>query len=165
MSLHPNVQITLANSPEDIQAVKSIFTEYLTFIEAYLGQSLSFQGTQTEFADFPHTYDALYLAKIDGKPVAACGVKPFDTEVCELKRLYCRPDGRGNGLGLKLTQKAMQFAKAFGYKDMYLDTDHGLYHANTVYQALGFQDIDKYYDSPMDSRFMSCNLTSLSNAQ
>jgi len=153
-----DIQILHATQPDDIEAVKSVFLEYLSFVEAYLGQSLGFQGTQKEFADFPQTYDGLFLAKLNGSPMAACGIKPFKDDICELKRLYCRPDGRGHGLGFKVTHAAMNFAKDFGYTDIYLDTDHGLTHANKIYEALGFCDIDKYYDNPMDSRFMACNL-------
>jgi len=153
-------QLTIrrAETSKDINAVKTIFIEYLHFVEDYLGQSLSFQGTETEFADFPHTYDALFLAALDGDPVAACGIKPFKDKICELKRLYCRPSGRGHGLGLKLSKAAIDAAKEMGYHTIYLDTDHGLTHANTIYECLGFQDIEKYYDNPMDSRFMGLEL-------
>jgi len=33
-----------------------------------------------------------------------------------------------------------------------------LTHANAIYETLGFQDIEKYYDNPMDSRFMALDL-------
>jgi len=151
----PDIQITQATSPQDIVAVREVFTDYLRFIESYLGQSLSFQGTDKEFADFPQTYDALFLATLDDAPMAACGVKPFKPGVCELKRLFCRPMGRGHGLGLKLPQAAIAKARELGYTEMYLDTDHGLTHANAVYEKLGFREIEKYYDNPMDSRFMA----------
>ena len=154
----PDVFIRAARTPKDIAAVKDIFVEYLAFVEVYLGQSLSFQGTDKEFADFPQTYDALFLASLDGKPVAACGVKPFKEKICELKRLYCRPAGRGHGLGFALSEAAITAAKGLGYDRMYLDTDHGLTHANAIYERLGFQDIEKYYDNPMDSRFMGLGL-------
>ena len=153
------VTIEIAHSADDIAAVKAIFLEYLTFIENYLGETLNFQGTEKEFANFPKTYDALFLAKIDGKPVAACGLKPFKTNICELKRLYCRPNGRGHRLGLKLPQAAIIEARQQGYKDMYLDTDRGLTHANSIYEALGFKDIERYYDNPMGcSRYMALML-------
>ena len=154
----PTIEIFRAESVDDIAAVKAIFIEYLNFVEKYLGQSLSFQGTEKEFSDFPHTYDALFLAKIDRSPMAACGIKPFKDNICELKRLYCRPNGRGFGLGLKLCQASLKTAKEIGYDMIYLDTDHGLIHANTIYEKLGFRDIEKYYDNPMDSRFMGMAL-------
>jgi len=151
--------IYIARTAEDIAAVKDIFLEYMRFIEAYLGESLGFQGTEKEFADFPQTYDALFLATLKGRPVAACGLKPFKRGICELKRLYCRPAGRGHELGQKLTLAAIDEARRRGYKDMYLDTDPGLTHANQIYEKLGFKDIERYYDNPMGcSRYMALTL-------
>ena len=50
------VRILRAETPEDIAAVKSLFLYYLTFVTEYLGQDLSFQGTEKEFEQFPKTY-------------------------------------------------------------------------------------------------------------
>lgn len=153
------VSIIIAKSSGDIAAVKSIFLEYLSFIEGFLGQSLGFQGTETEFAEFPDIYDRLLLAKVDDNPVGACGIKAFKPGICELKRLYVRPDGRGHNLGLLLTQESLDQARSLGYEHMYLDTDRGLTHANTIYEALGFTDIGRYYDNPMGcSRYMALTL-------
>ena len=158
MAASSDIQITLASSAQDIAAVKTLFLDYLKFVETYLGQDLSFQGTQKEFADFPQTYDGLCLARLNGAPAAACGIKPLKPGICELKRLYCIPSARGHGLGLKVSRAAMRFAKDFGYTEIYLDTDHGLTHANKIYETLGFKDIDQYYDTPIESRFMACSL-------
>ena len=154
-----SVTIEIAQSLGDIAEVKTIFLEYMAFIEDYLGESLDFQGTDKEFSYFPNTYDALLLAKLNGEPVAACGLKPFKPGICEFKRLYCRPNGRGHQLGLKLTQATITEARNHGYKEMYLDTDPGLTHANAVYETLGFRDIERYYENPMGcSRYMALKL-------
>jgi len=153
-----DVRIRRAQSADDVAAVRALFLEYLQFVEQYLGQDLSFQGTEKEFANFPQTYDALFLAELKGAPVGACGLKPLEPGICELKRLYCKPAARGFGLGLKLCQSAVNFARELGYKQIYLDTDLGLIHANAIYETLGFQDIEKYYDNPMESRFMALAL-------
>lgn len=153
------VTVQIAQSSTDIATVKDIFLEYMSFIEAFLGESLNFQGTEKEFADFPEIYDVLFLAKVDGNPVGACGLKPFKPGICELKRLYSRPIGRGHGLGQKLTEAAIIQARKTGYSQMYLDTDPGLTYANKVYEALGFKDIERYYDNPMGcSRYMALTL-------
>jgi N-acetylglutamate synthase-like GNAT family acetyltransferase len=154
----PEITIDKAETKSDILAVKDLFLEYLGFVESFLGESLEFQKTDKEFTTFPDFYDALYLAKINGKPVAACGLKPFKDEICELKRLYCRPDARGHGLGHQLIELCLKDARHRQYKKIYLDTDHGLVHANSIYEALGFNDIERYYDNPMDSRFMARDL-------
>ena len=150
--------VTPATSFEDIAAVRAIFLEYLHFIEAYLGQSLSFQGTDAEFADFPESYDALWIARLDGKAVGAVGLKPFGGGAAELKRLYVLPEGRGHGLGEALCRACVAGAREHSYSRLLLDTDRGLSHANAVYERLGFSDVPKYYDNPMDSRFMALDL-------
>jgi len=45
-----NITIGIAKAAEEIAAVKTIFLEYMEFIEDYLGESLGFQGTEKEFA-------------------------------------------------------------------------------------------------------------------
>ena len=129
-------------------------------MEGFLGESLDFQDTATEFATFPAVYDALFLARVDGEAMGACGIKPFRDGICELKRLYVLPQGRGHGLGRKLTEMAITEARELGYNRIYLDTDRGLTHANTIYEALGFTDIGVYYDSPRAerSRYMALDL-------
>jgi GNAT superfamily N-acetyltransferase len=147
-----------AQTPEDIARVKALFLDYLRFIEDYLGQSLSFQGTDSEFADFPHTYDALWLAMLDGEAVGAVGLKPFEKDTAELKRLWVDPKARGHGFGEALCAACIQGARDHGYKRLLLDTDRGLGQANAIYERLGFTDIDQYYDNPMESRFMALDL-------
>ena len=70
-----NLTIDFARSDDDVTAVKKLFQEYLTFIEDALGESLCFQDTEREFKDLQAMYDDLFLAKLDGHPVAACGLK------------------------------------------------------------------------------------------
>ena len=54
---------------------------------------------------------------------------------------------------------SLQKAKSFGYKYMYLDTNPDLVHANKIYEALGFEDIDQYYENPLVcSRYMALQL-------
>ena len=93
MSASVKIEIKRAAAPKDIQAVRDIFIAYLGFIEDYLGQSLSFQNTEAEFKTFPDMYRALFLARIDGLAVGACGIKAFKPEIAELKRLYVMPSG------------------------------------------------------------------------
>ena len=151
--------IDVATSAEDVAAVKAIFLEYMVFIEDFLDTSLCFQGTDKEFEEFPKTYERLYLAKLDGQPVAACGIKPVRDNICELKRLYCRPAGRGHKLGERLTLASIEGARELGYAHLYLDTDPGLTHAVQIYEKLGFKDIERYYENPMGcSRYMALEL-------
>jgi len=151
--------ISIAQTQQDIAQVKTIFLEYLDFIEDFLGAPLDFQNTQKEFKTFPKTYETLFLAKLNDQPVAACGVKGLKPGICELKRLYCLPEGRGHRLGLRLTQAAIKTAQGSGYTHMYLDTVPDLKQANAIYESLGFKDIERYYDNPNGcTRYMALTL-------
>lgn len=157
-------EIIPAKTPKDIAAVKALFLEYLEFVTQYLGQDLSFQGTEKEFADFPQTYSALFLAKQNGNGLGAVGLKLLapktQPDLIELKRLYVAPAGRGLGLGLALSQAVIDEARLQGYSELYLDTDPGLIHANAIYEALGFEDVPQYYENPLggQSRYMRLKL-------
>ncbi len=152
-------EIVIASSREEVSAVKAIFLEYLEFIEDLLGAPLDPVSTKREFEIFPEGYDQLYLALINNKPVAACGVKTFKPGICELKRLYCRPEGRGHNLGVRLTEASINGAQKAGFTHIYLDTDPKLTHAIKIYEDLGFEYIERYYEKPNGcSRFMALAL-------
>lgn len=159
MSVSVRGEIIAAKSSNDITAVRDIFIAYLDFIENYLGQSLGFQNTADEFKTFPDMYEALFLARIDGAVVGACGIKAFKPHIAELKRLYVLPSGRGHNFGERLTRAAITYSKDQGFEKVYLDTDPGLIHANGIYERLGFTDIKRYYGNPMGcSRYMALTL-------
>jgi carbonic anhydrase len=151
--------INQAQTDEDIAQVKALFLAYLEFIEGYLGQNLDFQNTQEEFETFPDMYRALFLARLDGEAVGACGLKTFAPSISELKRLYVLPQGRGHNLGERLTRAAIEYSAKNAFEKIYLDTDPGLTHANAIYERLGFTDIERYYENPMGcSRYMALRL-------
>jgi len=151
--------IDIATSAADLAAVRSIIEEYIVYMETEFGENLCAQGSDAEFKNYPDDYDALFLAKLDGSPVAACGFKRFSDEDCEIKRLYCRPESRGHDLGRKLTVECIKRGKSEGFKRILLDTSRDLKAANAIYEKLGFVDIEKYFDNPtICSRYMALDL-------
>ncbi|RKQ71839.1 acetyltransferase (GNAT) family protein [Litorimonas taeanensis] len=148
----PDVEVRPATSKSDVAAVKALFLDYLQFVTDYLGQDLSFQGTEKEFANFPTTYTRLFLARHGENAVGAVGLKLLRPNLLELKRLYVSPEGRGLNLGKRLSQAAINEARMLGYTELYLDTDPGLAHANAIYEVLGFQDVEQYYENPLGSQ-------------
>jgi ribosomal protein S18 acetylase RimI-like enzyme len=79
--------------------------------------------------------------------------------ICEMKRLYVAPAGRGQGLGRALAHAIIEAARAAGHREMRLDTLAHMHDAQKLYRALGFIEIGAYYDSPIENTvFMSLKL-------
>ncbi len=140
------VTIARATSPEDIQSVKDIFEAFIAFLPIDLG----FQGIDDEMKAFPGFYEFMLIAKMDGKPIGAVALKEHDTEVCEMKRLYVLPDGRGTGAGRMLCEQLLEDAKQAGYSTMLLDSLRRLEAAVTLYKKLGFEETKPYNFNPED---------------
>lgn len=87
------------------------------------------------------------------------GLRRIDEQNCEMKRLYVRPQFRGNKIGEKLVQRIIGDAREIGYAAMLLDTLPFLESAVRIYQKIGFYTIDCYNDSPVSaSIFMRLDL-------
>lgn len=76
-----------------------------------------------------------------------------------MKRLYVRPEFRGNKIGYILIRQIINDAKEIGYRHMLLDTLPFLKSAIYMYKKIGFYEIPCYNNSPMSSSiYMKLNL-------
>lgn len=101
----------------------------------------------------------LYLVYCDEKLAGCIGLRKIDSQNCEMKRLYVRPQFRGRKIGNLLVEKIIDDAKKIGYSYMLLDTLPFLKSAIHMYKKYGFYEISSYNDSPMDtSIYMKLNL-------
>jgi ribosomal protein S18 acetylase RimI-like enzyme len=155
----PTPRIAAARTPEDFATVRELFTEYAQS----LGFSLCFQGFDQELATLPGRYappeGTLLLATVEGRPVGVVGLRSLGEGVCEMKRLYVRPEGRGLKLGRALADAVIAAARERGYRAMRLDTLAKMAEANALYDRLGFRDIPPYYANPLpDTRYRELTL-------
>ena len=70
--------------------------------------------------------------------------------VAEMKRLYTTPNARGMGLGRALAQAIIADARRLGYAEVRLDTLPSMQAARRVYTGMGFVEVDRYYDTPLE---------------
>ena len=101
---------------------------------------------------------AYFVAEKDGELVGGGGIYPTDglpSGTCELVKMYLKRESRGIGLGKELIQKSIDFAKAAGYTQVYLETMPELKQALNTYAKFGFQ----YLTGPMgNSGHHGCTL-------
>jgi GNAT superfamily N-acetyltransferase len=90
---------------------------------------------------------------------AVRNLKQFES-TCELKRMYVLKEFRQLGLGQKLLDIAIDYAKSVGYSRMVLDSSKMLHVARALYLKKGFVDIPKYNDNYRADVFMEKKLLS-----
>jgi len=153
--------IVQANTEEEIEHARTLFTEYASGV----GISLCFQNFDRELNNLPGDYappdGRLLLAKDDDDQIAGCiAMRKLGPGVCEMKRLFVRPAYRSTGLGRVLVNTIIDEARKLGYTHMRLDTLPGrMDKAIALYQEIGFVDIEPYYENPVEgAKFMELDL-------
>lgn len=143
-------QIAEARTEADFVEAETLFREYA----AGVGVDLCFQNFSDELAHLPEMYGpprgCLLLARQEGVLIGCVGIRPVESDVCEMKRLYVRPVARGQKLGRRLTLAAIDKARALGFTRMVLDTLESMHEAQGLYRSLGFRTIKPYYANPLD---------------
>ncbi len=150
ISSNPELQTELVSSPEQIAAIRELFLEYAKS----LGFSLCFQNFDQELANLPGDYASpagrLWLVTYNGESAGCVALHKIASDICEMKRLYIRPQFRGKGLGRDLAEKVISAAREIGYKKLRLDTvEPVMTAAVAMYRKLGFREIPPYRPNPM----------------
>jgi ribosomal protein S18 acetylase RimI-like enzyme len=152
MADRSRIDLIPATLPEHIEQVRALFLEY----GESLGFSLCFQSFDEELKTLPGAYappsGRLLLARSADHAAGCIALRKLDAGICEMKRLYVRPDDRGMGLGRMLVERLIAEARAIGYERMRLDTiASAMQDAIALYRRMGFQEIAPYSNIPIAS--------------
>jgi putative acetyltransferase len=139
-----------AESPPQIAQARELFLEYAKS----LGFSLCFQNFDKELANLPGDYSPpdgrLLLVEYDGQLAGSVALHKLEDGICEMKRLYLRPEFRGKGLGRAIADRIIEEARQIGYQRMRLDTvEPVMKDAVAMYRRIGFREIAPYCTNPI----------------
>jgi putative acetyltransferase len=134
----------------EVDEARVLFAEYASS----LGIDLCFQNFDKELAELPGKYappgGRLFLAVARDQVAGCVALRQIELGVCEMKRLYVRPEFRGTGLGRTLAETIISAASELAYRRMRLDTLPGkMDRAIAMYRSFGFKEIEPYYDNPV----------------
>ncbi len=143
------LRIIPAETGEALQSVRLLFEEYAASLDFDLG----FQNFDDELKHLPADYalpDGCLLLAIYKELAAGCvALRKLEEGLCEMKRLYVRPQFQGLKIGRSLAQAIIAEAKEIGYYRMLLDTVPAMARARNLYESLGFKEIPPYRYNPI----------------
>jgi putative acetyltransferase len=100
------------------------------------------------YAGFQAPGSRYHIGIVDGLIAGGGGIYPspgLPDSACELVKMYLSAPARGKGLGIRLMQACLTFARECGYRQVYLETMPELQKAISIYENCGFH----YLDGPM----------------
>ena len=140
---------------EDMAQLYREYNELLLEADPTFEECLAMQNYDHEIEELEQKFapplNTLVIVYHKDTASACAGIKYFAPDICELKRMYVRPEFRGRGLGKLLCRMMMDYAREAGYSHMYLDTMPALDSAVKMYKAMGFREIEKYYPNPVEN--------------
>ena len=151
-STNNEIKLIQATLPEHIEQARGLFIEY----GESLGFSLCFQSFDAELKNLPGAYappkGRLLLAHCGDHAAGCIALRPLETGICEMKRLYVRPSDRGKSIGRMLVEMLLAEARAIGYERMRLDTVAStMQDAIALYRRIGFREITPYSSIPIET--------------
>ena len=135
---------------DDLNEVKKLFGDYASSLEI----SLDFQDFDQELAHLPGDYSppdgSILIASWEGEVAGCVALRKFANGICEMKRLYTKPQFRTLGIGRALCEAIIVKARRIGYERMRLDTLPSMETARGLYASLGFKEIEPYRYNPIE---------------
>jgi len=157
--MKPVVEYQHAAGSSMLEEIRELFKEYAQSLDI----DLAFQNFNEELESLPGKYKApegvLLLASVSGEGAGCIALRKLSDDTCEMKRLYVRGKYRGLGIAKTLISMLINEAKKLNYRYMRLDTLATMKDAQSLYQSLGFYDIEPYVYNPIEgTRFMELEI-------
>ncbi|WP_228729933.1 GNAT family N-acetyltransferase [Shewanella avicenniae] len=143
----PNINIRPIKAEDNAavaQLIRTVSAEYeLTPEKGYSVGDATLDHIATVYAPEGHLY---LVIEADGEIVGGCGIGALagNNDICELQKMYFLPSIRGRGLASAIAQLCMNFARDFGYQQIYLETTEILPEALRLYYHLGFRRLPQH---------------------
>jgi DNA-binding MarR family transcriptional regulator/GNAT superfamily N-acetyltransferase len=112
--------------------------------------------------NFDPARERCWIAEIDGEPVGAIFLVRDTDEVACIRLLMVEPHARGLGIGRRLVEECVRFAREAGYAKVTLWTHAVLTAARAIYQRAGFRATERWvhddFGKPEPSETWELNL-------
>ncbi len=142
-----------AKTTEQFEDARKLFMEYAETLDC----SPCLQSIEKELERLPNEYGPpdgrLLLAVHKGKAAGCVAFRKIGDGLCEMRRMYLRPEFRGRKIGKGLAAALLDEARNAGYSRIRLYTLPSMKEAIMLYHSLGFKDIAPYGEHSIPEAF------------
>ena len=146
--LMPGIKLRTIQKEDNVQLAQ-IIRDTLTEFKANKPGTVYYDETTDQlFELFQKPGSIYFVALMDDEIVGGGGIYPSDglpNGTCELVKMYLLPEARGIGLGKRIIEECLAFAKENGNTQVYIESMPELENALKVYEKFGF----KYISAPL----------------
>lgn len=148
--------------PDDIEAVKRLWLDYLTWgndkmqelygVHPHNPKEAVEQDIQ-QISKFQPPSGQLILAVYRGAICGLGSLKSISPGIGEIKRMFVDPSFRRVGAGRAILEGLLIEAKRAGYTKVRLDSPKFMEAAHSLYRSFGFRDIEAYPEVEIATEF------------
>ena len=131
---------------KDNESIKAIV---LSTLKEHGAIGYGFASSDPELNQMFQAYQApktkYFVLLQNNEVIGGAGIGPLlntSKEWCELQKMYFLPIARGKGLGMQLMNLCLEAAQEFGYKYCYLETLDNMQIAQSLYNKVGFIQVE-----------------------
>ena len=124
------------------EIIKELFVEYSNI----RGAESCFVSFDKELNDLVGFYEggAMLVGYEDENSVACIAIKKIDDETCEAKRLFIKPEHRGNGYARIMLNSMLDKAGELGFKEVTFTTKPSVMEIGYgLYKRMGFEEVSE----------------------
>jgi putative acetyltransferase len=156
------IDIYKVENDEQLEHLRTLWREFAELLKNRLNEYLerpSFKEYMEHYEDevanclpgrFGPPDGCLLLAEYKGKIAGCVGLMNLGDGICEMRRLYVKPEYRKSGIGKSLAKAVIEQGRNMGYTLMRLNTNMKMTGAEQLYRSLGFEDIAPYEHFEID---------------
>ncbi|TYC17935.1 GNAT family N-acetyltransferase [Bizionia gelidisalsuginis] len=148
-------EIEVKDNAEMEAVIRDCFIEYKLPLE---GTAYADKETTMMFESYQNARSVYYVIEQNGVVLGGGGIKAlpnYETEVCEIQKMYFAPEIRGKGYGKLLFEQCLKAAVDNHFKQIYIETVSSLEAAIHIYEIYNFKHLKVPYG---DTGHYSCDI-------
>lgn len=159
------LEILKVENGRNLEQVRILWFEFAELLKSRLHEYLAAPSFQEYMENYEHEVThhlpgrfgppagCMLLAEYNSETAGCVGLMDLGDDICEMRRLFVRPQFRRLGIGNALAEAVIERGRSLRYAAMRLNTNKKMTGAVELYRSLGFRDIEPYEQFDIDCMY------------